>query len=153
MLPDESFADGRWGGGMAVSSSPMFKDDSQQEAASPKGPAGLALAARGAPRHARMLLIVVIALGILLLAGFGTVVVRIIYLAGQPARQAPLAAANPRALTLALPAGAQVRHASVTGDRLAVTYDGPQHSGILVMDLSTGEVISRVQFVEEIPRR
>lgn len=104
-------------------------------------------------RHARLLLVVVIALGVLLLVGFGAVVLRVIYLAGQPPRLTASAATSPRSVSLPLPTGAQIRHTSLAGDRLAVTYDSPKHSGIVVVDIATGQVLSRIELVDEIPSR
>lgn len=100
----------------------------------------------------RNLKILVAALAVLIVIGVFTVIGRIIYLAsrgGVQSGSAAVVASNPR---LALPAGATIRSLSMNGDRLAVHYDAVSGSGIAVMDLATGKVLSRVELVPEPPR-
>lgn len=105
----------------------------------------------------RALKIAVVVMGIMIVLGVLAVIGRIVYLANQrsaqgvsavPAGSARLSA-NAR---LALPAGAQVRQISLSGDRLAVHYEAAGASGIAVLDLATGAVLSRVDVVPEMPR-
>ena len=137
---------------MAATSSPAAEHSDGRPGAPNDRLAAIAAGGRG-QRHTRLLLIVVIALGVLLLVGFGAVVLRVIYLAGQPARVAPSAVIGSRSMSMPLPPGAQIRHTSLAGDRLAVTYDSPRHSGIVVVDIATGQVLSRIELVEEVPSR
>ncbi len=44
----------------------------------------------------------------------------------------------------AKPAPAAVRHVSLSGNRIAVHYDTPAESAIVVLDLTTGAVVSKV---------
>ncbi len=106
----------------------------------------------------RILTIIVIVLGVLLLLGLATVVGRIIYLGSQRAPASVRSSSLPPSIPLALPAGASVKHTSLDGDRLAVTYEMSQQSGsgrqagIIVMSLSTGQVVSRIELVTDVPR-
>jgi len=106
-------------------------------------------------RLQRVLKIVVATLAVLLFAGLAVAVARVIYLASapvaQPSRSAQTAAPTPAPTpairpeqTLALPAGAQVRSVSLSGNRLAVHYDVGASSGIAVLDLQTGRTITNV---------
>jgi hypothetical protein len=54
---------------------------------------------------------------------------------------------------LALPDGAQVRSMSLSGDRLAVHFDAPGGGGIAIVDLASGQAVSRIELVPEPPRR
>lgn len=103
--------------------------------------------------HVRILKLVVAVLGLLLVIAFGTVIARMIYLASQPERTAMASPSVGATIRVALPNGANVRHTALTGDRLAVTYDTPQHMGTLVISLTTGQVLSRIEFVTELPRQ
>lgn len=91
-------------------------------------------------RQFRGLKAAVILMGVLLIAGFGVIVGRMVYLfqlpsVGAAATATPVERAD---RTLTLPTGAIVRHVSVAGDRLAVHYEAPSGSGIRVIDLATG---------------
>lgn len=121
------------------------------------------------PPHLKRLRMMVIAMGLLLMAGVATVVTRIVYLASQ--QQAALTevkaagvvsggasgGGGERALTssggvsgagemhLVLPHGATVRSHAVSGQNLSVLYDGPAGSGIIVFDLANGKQVSVVR--------
>ena len=106
----------------------------------------------------RALKFAVVAMGIMIVLGLLTVIGRIVYLANQRGTQASPAgmvssgtrlAATAR---LSLPQGAHIRQISLSGDRLAVHYEGPAGSGIAVVDLVSGTVLSRVDVVPEVPR-
>ena len=96
-------------------------------------------------RLQRNLKIIVIGLAVLMLAGLLAIVGRVIYLASgsraQPA--APVAAIMPEQ-KLGLPAGAQVRAVSLSGNRLAVHYEADGTEGIAVLDLQTGATVTTV---------
>jgi hypothetical protein len=100
-----------------------------------------------------MLRIAVIAMGVVLVLGFVVVIARIVYLVNRGGDTATLAT-QPLQETarLALPAGASVRHIALAGQRLAIHYDGPSGSGILILDLQTGKPVSRVEIIPETPR-
>jgi hypothetical protein len=106
------------------------------------------------PRQVRALKIAVVVMGVLILLGLFTVFGRIIYLASRPAPQVQAASQglSPE-LRLGLPAGAEVRHTSISGDRLAVHYEAPTGGGIVVLDVARGQVLSRIELVPEAPRR
>ena len=103
----------------------------------------------------RVLKYVVIGMGILIVAGVLTVIGRIVYLANQGPKQAAIATSNARlapAAKLAIPALAHVKQISMSSDRLAVHYEGPTGSAIAIVDLASGNVLSRVDLVTEVPR-
>jgi hypothetical protein len=116
----------------------------------PRPPEVTAAAAAAQARLQRSLKLVVVALAMLMLAGLLTVIGRVIYLASSPRTQpgtptsaAPTPAIRPE-LSLALPPGAIVRSVALAGDRLAVHYDAGTGTGIAVLDLQTGRVITNV---------
>ena len=106
-------------------------------------------------RLQRNLKIVVVALGVLIFAGLATAVGRIIYLASAKPTQ-PVASASSVPLSstasLALPAGAQVRSISLSGDRLAVHYEASGAEGVAVIDLATGQPVASVGITRSAPR-
>ena len=104
-------------------------------------------------RQIRMLRIAVIAMGVILVLGFITVIARIVYLVNRSSETATAVSAPvQQAARLALPAGASVRTMSLAGSRLAVHYEGPAGGGIVILDLQTGKPVSRVEIVPEAPR-
>ncbi len=98
-------------------------------------------------RQVRLLKIVVIAMGLLLVAGFGIVIATIVYQAMQRSGsegEGPPTALTPE-LILALPANASISSITLDGDRMAVHIKGSNDSEIIVIDIEKGEVVSRVQ--------
>ncbi len=97
-------------------------------------------------RLQRILKFVVAVLALLIFAGLAAIVWRVIYLASpsptQPAA-APALAIRPEQ-SLALPAGAQVRSISLSGNRLAVHYEAGGATGIAILDLQTGRMVTDV---------
>jgi hypothetical protein len=109
-------------------------------------------------KQLRRLKVAVIVMGLVLIVGFGVVIGRIIYLVNRmeppplgsaPAETAPSAGAASADVTLSVPAGAVVRHLSIAGDRLAVHYDSPGGSGIVVVNPASGQVIRRIRLTPE----
>lgn len=98
------------------------------------------------PSQLRMLRMAVVAMGVILLVGFATVIGRIVYLlnvapateqtAGErsPAAIAPLARSG---AAVELPKGAIVKHLAISGNRLAIHFEGPGGAGIHIIDLAT----------------
>ena len=113
-------------------------------------PAAAAGSAGLAARRVRALQIAVVAINVLVLIGLIAVFSRMFYLSSQPGGKA---AWVPEA-RLPLPAGAAVRNVSLSGDRLLVHYDAAAvgASGIVIFELATGKVLSRVELVPG-PRR
>lgn len=103
-------------------------------------------------KQVRILKLVVIFLGILILAGFAIVIGRIAYLATQPGRGIGTTS-NAQDIRLALPPGAALRSTAVSGDRMTVQYESPQQTGIVIINLTTGQVVSRITFQPEAPRQ
>lgn len=109
----------------------------------------------------------VIAMGLMIVAGLAAVVGRVIYLASGPAKQAGnvtgganysasagSGSSSQRAAALArmtLPAQATVRTLALSGDKLAVHFDGPAGTGIVIVDIHSGAVVSRIDLVPELP--
>lgn len=105
------------------------------------------------PRQVRMLKIAVIVMGILLVGGFALVMAAIVYQASKlgdkkgpvPDAAIPQAAAPAEMGAFALPDGAEVVSMALDGDRLALhlkTSTGPE---IAVIDVATGQVLSRIR--------
>jgi len=104
-------------------------------------------------RLQRTMKIVVVALGLLLFAGLVVVAGRIIYLASAKTTQlppAPIPAVPPESM-LHLPAGAQVRSISLSGDRLAVHYETAGAEGIAVYDLAAGRALTAIDIRRAAP--
>ena len=128
------------------------------------GPSGPGSPGRGGAdaaarkRTERTLIFVVVFLGLLMVAGIVAVVLRVIYLSSQPAKEprASQSRAEDRdvAVPLALPPGSTVKSISLSGDRMAVHYEGGGRPAIAVVDLATGSVVRRVDLVpgsQEVP--
>lgn len=111
------------------------------------------------PRTVKRLQIVVVALGIVLIAGFAAVIGRIAYLAVQPAQEA--AAAKTTVLepattsttlirneaAVSLPAGAKIEHMAIGPGALAVHYKSAEGQGILIIDPASGEEKQHLRLV------
>ena len=100
----------------------------------------------------RGLRIAVIVMGVMIVLGLLAVIGRIIYLVGRPAGQASVASGKIAAEVVAtLPAGATVKSIAFQGDRLAIHYDAPTGTGIVIVDLATGGTIGRVRTAPQAP--
>lgn len=107
------------------------------------------------PAQVRWLKISVVAMGVMIMVGIAILFGRILYLASQSPRSTSTAAVRSGVAyegSLGLPAGASVRQLSVSSDRLAVHYEGPRGAGIVIIDLTTGARIGRLDLVPEAPR-
>lgn len=105
------------------------------------------------PPNLRALRLAVVAMGVVLLAGFGAVIARIVYLTTRPAMTAAVSEpvrtpAGPHAiaadLTLALPPGAKIISQSVGANQLAVHYEAGGVARIVILDLETGRQVSAI---------
>jgi hypothetical protein len=99
------------------------------------------------PRQVRALKIAVIAMGILLVGGFAFVLATIVYQASRSGqvRTVPQAALEGAVGALAIPKDATVGSMSLDGDRLALHLNSAEGPEIVVIDLKTGKVISRIR--------
>ncbi len=100
--------------------------------------------------HARtqtILKFVVVALGVVMVAGLALVIGRIIYLASAPPAQPAASSAVSSTQTLQLPHGSEVRSISLSGNQMAVHYEMPEGSGIAILDLATGRETTHVSIV------
>ena len=83
-----------------------------------------------------------------LVIGVMTLIGRIIFLASNRGETAPTASPAAPALmpeaALALPSGHDVKSVAMSGNRLLVHHVGPTGDGIIILDLATGAMISRV---------
>jgi hypothetical protein len=121
-------------------------------AAAPAPGASATAEASPEQRVQRILKFIVVTLAILLFVGLLAAVARVIYLASAPVAQPASSALTPatpmpairREQSIALPAGAQVRSVSLSGNRLAVHYDVGSASGIAILDLQTGRTVTNV---------
>ena len=106
-------------------------------------------------RLQRNLKIVVGALGALILIGLGAVMVRVASLAtgwGEGQQTARTAVQSGGTLALEIPKGAKIVSVSLSGNRLAVHHEGPDGSGIAILDIDTGRRVLEVRPVESVPR-
>jgi hypothetical protein len=100
------------------------------------------------PKVQRLLVFIVALLGLLIVAGLVAVIGRVLYLSSRAPAQPETAAQSKRAVAevpLPLPPGAVVKSTSLFGNRLAVHYEGPEGSAIVVVDLESKAIIARVQ--------
>ena len=107
-------------------------------------------------RQVRILKIVVIAMGVLLVAGFVLVISVIVYQAsnlGESAAPVQSAAKPaypaPPAPGLIVPRGMSISNMALDGNRLAVHLSGPKGSEIRIIDLGTGTVVQRIPLQSE----
>ena len=112
------------------------------------------------PRLVTTLKFAVVGMAILIVLGMGAVIWRIVGLAkdsslktagteksaitGTASTSAGLSSALVPEAILNLPAGAAVRSTSLSGNRLAVHFDAPSGSGIAIIDLESGQTLTRV---------
>ena len=68
----------------------------------------------------------------------------------QPGQRAPLPFLPE--LKLALPPGGSIKSTSLNGQSLVVHHEGPASTGIIILDLTTGQIVSQV-VVETAPGR
>lgn len=103
----------------------------------------------------RTLVFVVVILGLLIVAGLVAVIGRVLYLSSRPGAPGEASGARTsgsgdiqRAIAdvpLPLPPGAQVKSMSLSGNRLAVHYEGPEGASIVIVDLGSKSIIARVK--------
>jgi len=98
------------------------------------------------PRQVRALKIAVIVMGILLAGGFALVLATIVYQASRGGEgTTPSTSLTEMKIDLAIPKDASVTSLSLDGDRLALHLSSAQGAEIVVVDLTNGKVVSRVE--------
>ena len=104
------------------------------------------------PRQVRVLKIAVIVMGLLLVGGFAFVLAAIVYQASQGGQGGKGAAGAEAGAApglgeaeLPIPKDATVNSLALDGDRLAFKVESSAGSEIVVVDLSTGKVLSRIR--------
>jgi hypothetical protein len=112
------------------------------------------------PRQVGKLKIAVVVMGVLLVAGLAAVIAGLIYQAAKVGKKTPaeatVAASPPDPVSLeraasgaleslAIPGDGEVVSMSLDGHRLALYVRSRQNSEIVVVDLTTGKVASRVK--------
>jgi hypothetical protein len=126
------------------------------DAANTATPAATSAALMREQRLQRNLKFLVGGLGALIVVGIGAVVLKMVYLGStprSPGSQAATAVATPGGeITLELPKGAKVVSVSVSGNRLAVHFEGPSGTGITVIDTDTGRRIADIKAQDAVPR-
>ncbi|HEY8127477.1 MAG TPA: hypothetical protein VIF39_02005 [Hyphomicrobium sp.] len=107
-------------------------------------------------RLQRNLKIVVAVLSAFILLGLGAVAVRVIGLASGTSgsnQSSRIITVSPGAtLSLEIPKGARIVSVSLSGNRLAVYYEGQDGPGIEILDIETGRRVLDVKPVESVPR-
>lgn len=108
-------------------------------------------------RLQRNLKIVVAFLGFLILAGLTAVVIRVLQLASTGAKigasSSAVSSGVPRDVPLELPKDARIVSTSVGGNRLAVHYESPTGTGIVVIDTDTGQRLIMLRPQDALPAR
>ena len=108
-------------------------------------------------RLQRNLKIVVAFLGFLILAGLSAVVIRVLQLASTGAKIGATTTAvqsgAPRDIPLELPKDAKIVSTSVGGNRLAVHYESPTGTGIVLIDTETGQRLAVIRPQDALPTR
>ncbi len=135
----------------------MTRDPAQSTAAAASSTGGDELDLREL-RLQRNLKIVVAFLGFLILAGLAAVVIRVLQLASSGAKigaatAAAVPAGVPRDIALELPKDARIVSTSVGGNRLAVHYESPTGTGIVLIDTETGQRLAVIRPQEALPTR
>ena len=99
-------------------------------------------------QQVRRLKVAVVVMSALLLAGIVTLIGRIIYLASNRGEATAVAAGSGMVLkpeaAVSLPSGHDVKAVGMSGNRMFVHHVGPQGDGVQILDLATGQVVSRV---------
>ena len=107
-------------------------------------------------RLQRNLKIVVTVLSAFILLGLGAVAVRVIGLAsgtsGSNQSSRIITVSQGATLSLEIPKGARIVSVSLSGNRLAVYYEGQDGPGIEILDIETGRRVLDVKPVESVPR-
>jgi hypothetical protein len=107
-------------------------------------------------RLQRNLKIVVAVLSAFILLGLGAVAVRVIGLAsgtsGSNQSSRIITVSQGATLSLEIPKGARIVSVSLSGNRLAVYYEGQDGPGIEILDIETGRRVLDVKPVESVPR-
>lgn len=107
-------------------------------------------------RLQRNLKILVVGLGILILVALAAVVVGIVTQSsknaqvGQPTATIPLNSGG--SIAFELPNGAKIVSISLSGNRLAVHYEGQEGTGIAILDVETGQRVLDVKPTVSIPK-
>ncbi len=99
------------------------------------------------PRQVRVLKIAVIVMGLLLVGGFAFVLAAIVYQAAKGGQDAaaPVASLSEVEAELPLPKDATITSMSLDGGRLALHLHSAAGPEIVVLDLGSGKVISRIR--------
>ena len=109
-------------------------------------------------RLQRNLKIVVGGLGVLILLGLGAIIARVVGIAsvtgdkGQVQNVKTVVASPGGTLALEIPKGAKIVSISLSGNRLAIHHEGPDGTGIAILDLETGRRVLDVKPIEALPR-
>jgi hypothetical protein len=98
------------------------------------------------PRQVRALKVAVVVMGILLVGGFALVLATIVYQASKGGEGAtPSTLLTEMKVDLAVPKDASVTSLALDGERLALHLSSAEGAEIVVVDLTSGKVISRVK--------
>ena len=104
------------------------------------------------PRQVRVLKLAVIVMGALLVGGFAFVMAAIVYQASELGEKqgsaAPAAVPRPET-SLVIPEGATVTSLALDGNRLALHLQSSTGPEIVVIDVTTGKVLSRIELKAE----
>ena len=91
------------------------------------------------------MLIAGLTLGLGIFAVFAAILYKIIAAGNKAPPPAVAADAAPRAVAASLPAGARLVSTALDGERMALTYDVTDGTLVLVVDLRSGLVVSRLR--------
>ncbi len=98
-------------------------------------------------RQVQIMKVAVVVMGIILIAGFAFVVSALVYQSsqlGESTSRSATARDKIQQLGLTLPGGMTLSHMALGDNRLAVHLKGPGVQEIRIIDLGTGEVVTRI---------
>lgn len=105
---------------------------------------------KGPLQQHRGMVILVVVMGIVLVVGFGILVATIIYRASggnsqQEDAPAAIISENAEILSVVRPAGATLLGATSNGGRMTLHFQGESGDVVLVVELASGAVVSRIE--------
>ena len=107
----------------------------------------LFLPADGDTASLRWLKYAVIGMGVILILGFFVIAARIVYLTSRMDASVPAG----ESLSVSVQAGAEIKTMALSGNRLALHLSGPgnEDRAIMIIDLASGRVLSRVRLTPD----
>ncbi len=96
----------------------------------------------------RLLKFIVIAMGLLIVAGVAVLGITVV---NRIAARSEVASTPPEQIALSLPEGTRIVETALANDRLALRVETAHGAEILIVDLSTGKLVSTVAIAGQTP--